>query len=279
MPRIFISYRRTDSAGYAGRLYDHLSQHLGKNALFMDIDNIPPGEDFIKVIEEGIGACDMVLVLIGSQWATAADSQGRRRLDDPNDFVRLEIATALKRNIRVIPVLVNDASMPGPNILPEDLKPLARRNAVELSNERFQYDVERLVRALVPVKRTSRRDTGVPSKTLEAQPVPDIRRPWIVGLAILAVFAVLSIWWDQAEAGYSGYSVIFILVLVPIGTMIWAILWPIRPWYATLITFVAYFVLASLYRARDDMTLILVVTNAAGVGLICWLRLHRRHQA
>jgi hypothetical protein len=148
MTRLFISYRRADSAGYAGRLYDHLSQLVGPDALFMDIDDIPPGEDFVKVIEDAISVCDTVLVVIGPQWTEVTNPQGQRRLDDPYDFVRLEIATALKRDIRVIPVLVGGASMPGPSVLPDTLVLLARRNAVELSDNRFKYDVERLVRSL-----------------------------------------------------------------------------------------------------------------------------------
>jgi len=104
--RIFISYRREDSAPYAGRLYDRLGQHFGKDKIFMDIDTIEPGVDFVEDIEQAVGSCDVLIALIGKQWLTISDATGQRRLDNPEDFVRLEIKTALARNIRVIPALL-----------------------------------------------------------------------------------------------------------------------------------------------------------------------------
>jgi hypothetical protein len=147
-PRIFINYRREDSAGYAGRLKDRLSEHFGQNQLFMDISTIEPGVDFSEAIKNAVVSCDVMLVLIGKEWLTIKDDQGRRRLDKPEDFVRLEIATALKRNIRVIPVRVRDATMPAEQDLPDELKKLARRQAIEVSDDRWEYDVERLIRAV-----------------------------------------------------------------------------------------------------------------------------------
>jgi len=151
MSRIFISYRRDDSAGYAGRLYDRLSQRFGGDQIFMDIDTIEPGLDFVEVIEKAVGSCDVLIALIGRQWLTIADATGRRRLDNPEDFVRLEIATALDRNIRVIPVLVRGATMPRSTDLPDVLKKLSRRNALEISDTRFHYDVDRLIETLEKV--------------------------------------------------------------------------------------------------------------------------------
>ena len=144
---IFISYRREDSAGHAGRLYDRLFAHFGPDHLFMDVDRIEPGEDFVQVIETAVGSCDVVLVIIGRRWLTAGDGNARR-LDNPKDFVRLEIATALKRDVRVIPVLVADATMPGEHDLPADLAGLSRRNAVELSDLRWNRDVQQLIQVL-----------------------------------------------------------------------------------------------------------------------------------
>src|SRR5205085_8407252 len=112
-PKIFISYRRDDSAGHAGRLFDRLNEHFGHERLFMDVDHIEPGEDFVQVIEAAVASSAVLLAIIGRHWLTTGDATARR-LDNPNDFIRLEIATALARNIRVIPVLVQDASMPGP---------------------------------------------------------------------------------------------------------------------------------------------------------------------
>jgi len=147
--KIFISYRRDDSAGYAGRLFDHLAARFGSKNIFMDIDTIEPGEDFRKVVHNAVGNCDVVLVMIGKQWLTVAGEQGQRRLDDPRDWVRMEVSTALTNvQKRVIPVLVRGASMPGDNELPTDLKELAWRNAIELSDSRFQHDANRLIEVI-----------------------------------------------------------------------------------------------------------------------------------
>jgi uncharacterized membrane protein YeaQ/YmgE (transglycosylase-associated protein family) len=151
---VFISYRRDDTAGYAGRLFDRLSQHFGQENVFMDIDTIEPGLDFVEAIERAVGSCDVLLALIGHEWLQSTDARGHRRIDDPQDFVRLEIATALDRNIRVIPVVVEGARMPTADELPAPLQPLARRNALDMSNTRWQFDVNRLIEG---IQRTSRR--------------------------------------------------------------------------------------------------------------------------
>ena len=109
MPRIFISYRRDDSAAHAGRLYDRLEGHFGQENVFMDVDAIQPGLDFVEVVQEAVGSCDALIAVIGKEWQRVVDGSGRRRLENPEDLVRLEIATALSRNIRVIPVLVQGA--------------------------------------------------------------------------------------------------------------------------------------------------------------------------
>ena len=148
MSRIFINYRRQDTEGYVGRLYDYLARHFERDALFMDVDSIPPGADFVTVLEDAVAACDVFIAMIGPQWLTAADEAGERRLDHWNDFVRIEIASALKQGKLVIPVLVGRARMPTPAELPEDLIALARRNAIEVSHQRFSYDVDKLVAAI-----------------------------------------------------------------------------------------------------------------------------------
>ena len=151
MSRIFISYRRADTEGYVGRLYDHLTQHFSRDDIFMDVDVIKPGQDFVSEIENAVASCEVCIVVIGKSWLSIADEKGVRRLDNWNDFVRLEIATALKMNKLVIPVLVERAKMPQPNQLPDDMTDLARRNAIEISHERFQYDVHRLIEAVQQV--------------------------------------------------------------------------------------------------------------------------------
>jgi tetratricopeptide (TPR) repeat protein len=145
---IFISYRRADSEGYAGRLFDRLSSHFGARNIFMDVAAIEAGVDFAKEIEQAVRGCDVLLALIGPQWLIVKDGQGNLRLEDPGDYVRLEIATALGRGIRVIPVLLQGAPMPGANALPEDLKALAMRNAITLSATGFHTDTDRLVEAI-----------------------------------------------------------------------------------------------------------------------------------
>lgn len=148
MRAIFISYRRDDSEGQAGRLYDDLIRQFGERSVFMDVTAIEPGFDFRKVIDESVSSCGVLLALIGPAWLDAKDESGRRRLDDALDFVRLETAAALKRDIPVVPVLVAKARMPRAEQLPDDLKELAYRNGVELSHARWDADIQLLVKAL-----------------------------------------------------------------------------------------------------------------------------------
>jgi hypothetical protein len=148
MSRIFISYRRDDTAGYAGRLFDRLSQQFGSRSIFMDIDTIEPGEDFVKVIEDAVGSCNVLIALIGQHWLTLTDSAGRRRIDSPNDFVKLEIATALKRDIRVIPVLVRGVQMPTLDVLPKELTGLERRNALVINDKEFHHQIDGLITSI-----------------------------------------------------------------------------------------------------------------------------------
>src|SRR5439155_25566937 len=146
--KLFINYRREDTAPYAGRLYDRLTAHFGEGQVFIDIDQIEPGEDFVEVINRKVGTCDIAIVAIGPNWLGATDASGKRRLDDEEDFVRMEIVAALQHKIRVIPVLVGGARMPRRHDLPEALAPLSRRNAIELSETRFHADVNRLIEAI-----------------------------------------------------------------------------------------------------------------------------------
>ena len=150
MRAIFISYRRDDSEGQAGRLFDDLANHFGHDAVFMDVAGIAFGRDFRRVIDEHVASCGVLLAIIGKAWINAQDASGRRRLDDPADFVRLETASALKRDIPVIPVLVQGASMPQAEQLPPDLAELAFRNGIELSHARWDSDVQLLIKALEP---------------------------------------------------------------------------------------------------------------------------------
>lgn len=148
MDGIFISYRRDDSAGYAGRLYDRLATHFGADQVFMDVEGIDPGTDFVEAIETAVLSCKVLIVLIGDDWERITDERGRRRLEDPNDFIRIETSTALKRNIRVVPVLLDGAPMPHIEELPEDLAPLCRRQAVEIRHKQWDATTGKLIETL-----------------------------------------------------------------------------------------------------------------------------------
>ncbi len=146
MNGIFISYRREDSAGWTGRLSEQLKARFGAESIFMDIDTIEPGVDFTEALQKAVSSCEVLLAMIGPEWATATDKAGKPRLEDPNDWVRVEIAAALKRKIRVIPVLVGGAPVPTMDFLPDELDPLAHRHAHELTDKRWSYDVEQLIK-------------------------------------------------------------------------------------------------------------------------------------
>src|SRR5215475_524756 len=135
--RIFISYRRDTSAGAAGRLADRLVQHFGRNQVFIDVDTIEPGVDFVTTLSDQVAQCSAFVVVIGPGWADVRNSGGERRLDDPHDYLRIEVESALKRDIRIIPVLVDGAQMTKFEDLPDPLKPLARRQAFEVAHHRF----------------------------------------------------------------------------------------------------------------------------------------------
>ena len=142
---VFISYRRDDKRDFARGLYERLARHLGEQQIFMDVDSIDLGVDFTEVVNQRLAQCSVMLVVIGTNWLDCVDSGGRRRLDNPDDLVRLEVETALARpSVRVIPILVDGASAPESTGLPESLRPLARRNALIMTHENFGADFGRL---------------------------------------------------------------------------------------------------------------------------------------
>lgn len=160
MPVIFVSYRRTDVPGHAGRLYDRLVDRFGRGDVFKDVDSMDPGVDFVEVIERTIERCDAVIAVIGREWLGRLPN-GEHRLDDPADWVHVEIGSALERGVRVIPILVEGASMPPVTELPEPLRRLARRHAVELSETAWSAQVDQLLNqietALEPLATEQRR--------------------------------------------------------------------------------------------------------------------------
>lgn len=151
MGSIFISYRRAGTSGYGGRLQEDLRHHFGRGRVFRDIDSIRPGSDFTQVIEQAVARSGIVLVLIGANWLHVTNSRGKRRLKDPDDFVRLEVESALKHGIVVVPVLVEGARMPSPTDLPASMSRLGRMQAIEVTDERWDYDLHRLITVLEEV--------------------------------------------------------------------------------------------------------------------------------
>ena len=187
MGSIFLSYRREDSEGQAGRLYDDLVAVFGSDSVFMDVAAIEPGRDFRKSIDQSLNSCGVFLSLIGRSWLTAKDTSGQRRLDDPADFVRIETGAALKRDIPVIPVLVQGASALKPDQLPDDLKELAFRNAVELTHARWDSDIQVLIKALRPhISQSS-------PKPESERAQPGIKLRATKSLAVIAILLVIVI--------------------------------------------------------------------------------------
>jgi hypothetical protein len=200
MRAIFVSYRRDDTEGQAGRLFADLTHHFGPDAVFMDVAAIEPGRDFRRAIDQHVSSCGVLLALMGKHWLTAQDESGARRLNDPMDFVRLEIASALKRDIPVIPVLVHGAGMPRVEELPEDLKDLAFRNAVELTHARWDSDVQLLVKALRPHVQVTQ---APPVPFLPSAPVASgsgrIIPTWAMIVGLVSVLVLAGGWylWHQ----------------------------------------------------------------------------------
>jgi hypothetical protein len=146
-PRIFVSYRREDSADVAGRIYDRLLHRFGDAAVFKDVDSIPLGSDFRLHIDEAVSSATVVLVVVGRSWLS--EMRDQRRIDSPKDFVRIEVAAALRRRIPVFPLLVAGATMPDAESLPEEIRDFSYRNAVPVrSDPDFSNDMDRLIRAI-----------------------------------------------------------------------------------------------------------------------------------
>ena len=198
--KIFINYRRGDEPGFTQALLGRLEQAFPAERLFIDVDNIPPGEDFVRMLESQVAQCDAMLTVIGNNWLDATDERGGRRLDNPNDFVRIEIESALKQGKRVIPVLVHQARMPHPDELPEAIRPLSQRNAVRLTHERFRSDVQGLIKALQgAIDDVASRPSGTVGainhgvKPLE-RPPPSRRGLAAVGVLGVVLIGAAGIW-------------------------------------------------------------------------------------
>jgi hypothetical protein len=206
MAGIFIGYRRDDSAGHARALFDRLRARFGADFVFMDVTDIEPGMDFTEVLDKAIGSCDVLLAVIGREWLTAADSSGSRRLDNQHDFVRLEMTTALRRKIPVIPVLVQNAAVPSASVLPAEIAALATRQSIELRDTRWDADVMELIQALEKLVTSA---SSPPGARLPVASPSSARRPvyraaiglLVLGLLIAVGYAISLTWRPRPAAG------------------------------------------------------------------------------
>jgi TIR domain-containing protein len=195
MPRIFISYRRSDSRTFVGRVYDQLVREFGPSNIFRDVDDIPPGSDFREILEREVAQCDVLLVMMGATWANATNDQGQKRLENPDDFVRIEVESALRlRDKRVIPVLVGGANMPSEAELPSaTLKRLPYLNAVSLRDDPdFRHDMENLIAFL---KTLDSQSTATPTAPT-SQPISvrsGINPKILVAIIIVIIVAIAAI--------------------------------------------------------------------------------------
>lgn len=205
--KIFVSYRRQDASGEAGRLVDHLQEVFGENSVFLDVETIEAGLDFVEAIDRALNSCKVLIAMIGPHWVNIKDSEGNPRLFKEDDFIRLEIAAALKRDIRVIPVLVNGAVMPSADQLPEDLKPLTRRHAHEISSSRWKYDCEQLTEVLEKIVGKAPKPAPEPKPFPSPPPKPKpvfrkkswIERNYLWLLGGFVLISVIGLLIDAAE--------------------------------------------------------------------------------
>ncbi len=199
MAGVFISYRRGDGAGFAGRLYDRLAEIYPADRIFLDVDNLTVGQDFVGALEEKVHACDVFLCIIGPAWLEAEGKDGRRRLDNPDDFVRLEIETALAAGKLVAPILIDDAVMPRRDQLPESLHALTRRHALRISHESFSSDTDQLIRSLggvIPAPAGASAERQQAAAGAAAGPAARVRLPFLLGgaLAVTLVALAVAVW-------------------------------------------------------------------------------------
>jgi YVTN family beta-propeller protein len=181
---VFVSYRRLDTAHLAGRIFDRLTSTFGPDRIFMDVDTLAPGIDFAEAIEREIASAAVVIALIGPRWSTLTDESGRRRLDDPADYVARELGAALARGIRVIPALVDGAAMPDTTDLPTPLHELTKRNAIRIDHDTFRTDITALLDAVRDALTNGRE-----KRTSGRWRLPRIRRWWYVAAAVLILGA------------------------------------------------------------------------------------------
>jgi hypothetical protein len=193
MTTVFISYRRQSAPGEARAIFENLTHRLGQNSVFMDVDSISLGRDFRSELQKTLTACDLMLVIIDKDWVADKDDKGQRRLDNPGDYVRMEIETALKRDIVVTPVLVKGAQMPGAEELPAEIRDLVYRNAFEITVNRWGSDLQEMIRRLGldaprPAASAGGEPEGRKTRQVLQQPIA------IAGVVIAACLVAITAW-------------------------------------------------------------------------------------
>jgi hypothetical protein len=278
--RIFINYRRDDTAGVAGRLSDSLSRYFGDGRVFRDVDGIDAGANFEEVLKHTTQSADAMIVLIGRQWLAATDAQGKPRLHDPDDWVAREIAAALAKKIPVYPVLIESTQMPRADELPESLRPLVRHNAVSISDHRWNSDVTRLAKVVA---------IDIPGSAAERM------LQWLRVLISLSLFAAVVVtigsvcwkWYHGLGAAPLVPALLGITFIVAVGASMLLLFFarlfdpPRRPWaYAaalaglmgTLVSFILYWWLdgglhesaAMVFGSTVTALAVLILMNQTG---------------
>ncbi|MEW8155028.1 MAG: toll/interleukin-1 receptor domain-containing protein [Candidatus Thiodiazotropha endolucinida] len=198
-----MSYRREDSADVTGRIHDRLVEHFGESAVFMDVDDIPLGVDFTRYIDEKVGQCEVLLAVIGRDWLNATDEEGNRRLEQSGDYVRIELESALKRKIPVVPLLVRRASMPEANELPESIRDFAKRNGMQVrADPDFRTDCDRLIEGLERDRTGKRPIISTRNKRVVKKPRGRHKALIIGALGIAVVSALIGFYtWFASRPG------------------------------------------------------------------------------
>jgi hypothetical protein len=220
-PKVFITYRREETAIYAGLLYDAMVARFGEGNVFMDVD-MALGVDFVERITEAVAACQVLIVVMGPRWATVEDEHGRARIADPEDFVRLEVETALRRtDVTPIPVLVAGARMPGQEDLPPELRAITRRNALELGDQRWRDDIGRLISTLDELLAESPSVPASPEDTSDRAtvrvPTPE-RRRGIAGISVAGIIVIIGVYTTTSLNAWVG-GIMVIVGLIAFGAL------------------------------------------------------------
>ncbi|MEM9740376.1 MAG: TIR domain-containing protein [Pseudomonadota bacterium] len=224
MAKVFISYRRSDSHWAAHEIFDRLKPmaHKSKDQIFIDLESIKPGEDFMKSIERGVAGCDVMVVMIGPNWIDTRHQNGGRRLDDPKDIVRAEVASALKLGITVVPVLLDGARFPSEEELPDDLKPMATRNATMVAKRTFDEDIAILGSAIgLDPKRAKGRKLNAAGRSRRQfwHSRPPLFLTWhkTLLLAAIPVLLIVAAFWEIVDLNVDLMETVFLAILWIVG--------------------------------------------------------------